>query len=86
MTTEQRDELVRDLQRAGVRVIETKQRVYDGQWQVTCWWESPAYPYAVYQYTITNAVRFRRAVPDWLMPVVPRGVLDAQGKQGDRAR
>jgi hypothetical protein len=70
MTAEQRDDLIRDLERAGVRVIETKQRVYDGQWQVTCWWESASYPYAVYQYTITNAVRFRQAERDWLTPVL----------------
>jgi hypothetical protein len=83
MTAEQRDDLIRDLQRAGVRVIEAKQQANDGQWQVTCWWESASYPYAVYQYTITNAVRFRWAERDWLTPVLSRRVLDAQAQPDD---
>ena len=61
MTEAERDELVRDLARAGVRVLGVEPRLSyanepDG-WQIRCWCEQP-----VHAYTIGNAQRFLGAV------------------------
>jgi hypothetical protein len=75
MTVDERDELVRDLERIGVRVLAAEPRPeYAGElggWQIRCWCEQPAH-----EYIITNAARFRATVHAGLIPDVPRGALD----------
>ena len=70
MTAEQRDELVRDLERAGVRVVAIEPRPhYPGEWQLRCWRGSPAGAHV-----ITNETLARQAVRDRLTPVLPSGM------------
>ena len=72
MTIDERDELVRDLERACVRVEAVELLPWHGgEWQVRCWCPDPAH-----FYTTTNAARFREAVHNGLIPEAPRRALD----------
>jgi hypothetical protein len=72
MTSGETDELVRDLERAGVQVEAVEPRPhYDGEWQLRCWCPKPAH-----SYTIGDATVFREAVHNRLTPVLLRGALD----------
>jgi hypothetical protein len=69
MTAEQRDELVRDLERAGECIVAIEPRPhYPGEWRIRCWRESSAGAHV-----ITNATLVRQAVRDGLTPVLLRG-------------
>jgi hypothetical protein len=71
VTRDEADELVRDLERAGVYVQEVQPRPhYEGEWQLYCWCPDPAH-----FYWITNAQLFRRSVREGLTPVPPHGAL-----------
>jgi hypothetical protein len=77
VTADERDELVRDLERAGVQMEAVQPRELSGyyasqnEWQLRCRCPDPAHCY-----TITDAKCFRQAVRDGLTPVLPRGELD----------
>jgi hypothetical protein len=44
MTADERDELARDLERAGVQVEAIEPRPFhEGEWQLQCWCEDPTY-------------------------------------------
>ena len=72
MMPDQCDELVRDLERIGVRVLRIEQRPdYPGELQLRAWCDKPAH-----EYLIANAVLFRQTVRDGFSSVLPRGALD----------
>ena len=79
MTTAERDELVRDLERAGVPIEAIERRhagergYFSGEWQIRCAWQDNPRAF----YTIIDAQLFRGAVACGCVPKVPRSALDA---------
>lgn len=72
MTHDEAQALAADLERAGVRIIETRQRASDGAWVIVAWCDMPAH-----EYTITNAAVFRKAVREGIIPQLAPHALDA---------
>ena len=76
MTAGERDELVRDLERAGVHIEAIERRepraYFSGEWQIRCAWQNNPRGF----YTIIDAQLFRDAVACGRVPKVPRNALD----------
>jgi hypothetical protein len=77
MTADEADELVHDLERAGVQVetvepLEPRAYYQDrSEWQIRCWCPDPTH-----LYVITNARFIREAVHARLLPNLPPSAPD----------
>jgi hypothetical protein len=72
VTEVERDELVRDLERAGMRIVAIEPRpFYAGEWQIRVWSRR-----TTVEHVIADAVLFRQVVRAGLTPVLARGALD----------
>ncbi len=63
MTAEERDELLHDLEHAGVRVLEVRVSRYYlhvGEWEIVAWCQMPAH-----QYSIFDGAAFPRRRTTW---------------------
>lgn len=63
MTAEERDELLHDLEHAGVRVLEVRVSRYYlhvGKWEIVAWCQMPAH-----QYSIFDGAAFPRRRTTW---------------------